>query len=152
MTPNPDKVAKALTEPVNQMLVAQVFAEALHEQVEDIDRRVLSERVYTNKFSGERVTEPRLSYLMGDEDAEHFLARRDAEIRAAGFNPPEGYCPALMAQHEHIKAERALIDAAEPFFGVSNDILWGENRTKWLDLLLKLVVNHPSYTPPTPNA
>jgi hypothetical protein len=156
-TPNPATVVKALTEAVNLLLVTMAHAECLRERVDAIDRAVLAEHTYTNEYEGNRITEPKESWQMGDDDAALYHPRRDAAIRAAGFDPPEGYCPALMAESAQTEAENALVKASEPFFGVTNDQLLShfangktglDHRREFIDLLIGLVVNFPGYESP----
>ena len=56
--------------------------------------------------------------------------------RAHGFKGPHGHCPALQADSLVRAAEHALIGLAEPLCGIKSDSLYGENRTKYLDLLI----------------
>lgn len=75
------------------------------------------------------------------EKMDQYYAECDAAHRAHGFTGKTGHCPALLAEHNVIKAERALIDVAGPFFGLSNDKLtMMDDRKKFLDLVIGAAV------------
>jgi hypothetical protein len=65
-----------------------------------------------------------------------FFAACDNAHRAHGFKGPIGHCPALTAEGIHREAVRALLSAAEPLFGIEPDELYGDNRKRYVDLLL----------------
>jgi len=149
---NPDKVVQALVPAVTTLLAAMTVAETLREKVDAIKQRHLDAEVYPHQDTGERITEPKRDWLIADEDWKLYHAKVDADVRAAGFDVPEGYCPALMAEHAQSNAQRALIEASEPFFGVTTEMLLGqphglEKHREFIDLLIKLVVNHPRHAP-----
>lgn len=104
-----------------------------------------SEHSRRNHLTGP-ITDPKHSYLMSDEDAARYYPALDAAYRAAGFDLPDeiGYCPYLMADHERIKAENRMLDAAVCLHG-HDDLkpphIYGENRKKLVDLTCRYVVN-----------
>ena len=60
-----------------------------------------------------------------------------AEHRRQGYLHLEpDHCPALEAQNLHTQAENALIDSAHDLFGIDSHQLYGDNRKKYLDLLM----------------
>jgi hypothetical protein len=65
-----------------------------------------------------------------------FYAECDAAHRAHGFTGASGHCPALEAEHLVIQVERALIDLAESVFGITADRVYGDTRTRYLELLI----------------
>jgi hypothetical protein len=75
-------------------------------------------------------------YLCDDPRIPEFYAACDAEHKRQGFNVPEGHCPALTAEALLIKAENALIEAAQSLFDLGVHQIHFENRRKYLDLLL----------------
>ena len=80
---------------------------------------------------------PRDLYLCEDEAGlARFYAACDAAYRAHGFKGEDGHCPALEAENMLMVAQRALIEAAEPLFGVSFNSCYGEQRKNLLNLLL----------------
>jgi hypothetical protein len=65
-----------------------------------------------------------------------FHAECDRAHRAHGFTGPQGHCPALTAETRLMETERAFLDLAEPVFGISADRVYGEERKKYLALLI----------------
>jgi len=157
-TPTPAAVIAALGTLVSTMLVARAVAEVLREEVDGYKQAILDAGDYRDQYTDERITEPSDDWTMSDEESSSYLALLDATVRAAGHNPPEGFCPALMAESALRDAQAAMIKAAEPFFGVTaGQLLCGtkterglETHAKYLDLLTGLVVNAPGFTFPTP--
>lgn len=153
---DPKEVIKAMTKPVADYLAARAIAEVERERVDKIQRRVLAESVFMANTHGRdgggrafRVTEPKDSYLMRDEDAARYFDTLNAIHLAEGFKDAEkGYCPALTSEHNQTKAEWALIEASRAFFPeVTNDKLLGaggcEMRRKYIDLIVGLVLAAP---------
>ena len=155
---NAAKVAEALKTFVDVVLVATAYARTQREKCDFIQRRVLSEGVYSyaNKYRAERfgrITDPRFAWMMPDFDFANYWSRVDAEYRRAGMKIERpGECPALVGETLQIDAENALIGAAATFLpNMTNDRLLcgreGEDglslRRRWLDLLIGLVVNVP---------
>lgn len=139
------KVVGAVKEQVFDLLVLMAAAELLREKCDAIQRRLLA----TGKYGGDG--NPRNTWELPDEDAKRYFADLDHAYREAGYESlPPGYCPALIAEAEQTDAENRLIKAAEPFFQVTNhQLLCGtktlgglETRKRYLDLLIKLVVNY----------
>lgn len=156
-TPSPKDVVKAVKPAVNALLLATVIADMERERVETIQRKLLSEQVYhgtDNHGTKVRVTDPKLSYWMDDVSSAKYFALLNGIHLAEGFEKAaDGHCPALTTESLKSDAERALIDVAEPFIGISNESIWNtkgslEKRREYLDLLIKLVVNSPGYRSP----
>jgi len=156
---NADTLARTLTPHVNLALVARAQAELLRDEVDAIKAELLAANEYFDEYTGERITEPKDDWTMGDEAHPAYLALLDARVRAAGHNPPEGFCPALMAESTLRDAEHALIEAARvyPEFAhmTTSRLLCGtkgkpglELHREYLDLLHKMVINHPNYVSP----
>ena len=158
-------MAKGLVANVNAYLLARTVAEVEREKCDKIQRALLADREYFiaerwNRLKApERVTEPKDAYLMGDADAAEYYAALNAAYVAAGYVLEEpGNCPALMAEHLQTQAEWALIEAAQEWFPDvdNNRLLCGtggkgnglETRQEYIDLLVKLVVNFPTYVAP----
>lgn len=151
------KLADAVRPFVDTLLLATATAELERERVDKIQRKVLAESVYvgaTRDDSGAtfRVTEPKDSWQMTTADSAKYLSTLDAIHLAEGFaKAADGYCPALTAENLKLKAEWALITAAEPFFDITNGQLVSAGkgkRAKYLELLIGLVVNMPGYRSP----
>ena len=89
---------------------------------------------------GRLLKNPGELYLSRDEEGhERFYAECGKAHEAHGFVVKEiGNCPALVAEHEQLKAEWALLNAAGAMFGFDGEAINGQsdNRKKMLDLLL----------------
>ncbi len=148
------QIVAVLRPHITKLLVHMAYAQLKREDVDKIQKKVLAEQCYYGrKHTGEqfRITDPKISYQMDDQSAATYFAKLNAIHLASGYkDAAKGFCPALVAEHDQTKAEWALIDAAHPFFGVTNDaLLCGtktedglKTRQKYLDLLIGLVVNH----------
>ena len=160
---NAKNVAQKMRPYVDEYLLARCAAELERERVDKIQRRVLSEGQYTGRrpvsrgkdgieYEQYRVTEPRDAYHMDDQSAEQYYARLNAIHVAEGFErAKDGYCPALVLEHEQSQAEKRLADAAAPMFGIDSDRLLCAGLEKYhefTDLIVGLVVNSPGYTSP----
>lgn len=75
-------------------------------------------------------------YLCDDPRLPAYYEECDAAHRAHGFTGPHGHCPALVAGYLVLNTENALIDLAKPLFGIEPGSLYGENRAKYLELLI----------------
>lgn len=152
----PPLTAKRLKESItNEMLqagykvlVCIAAADTIRPIVQRYQSKVLEEKKYkiTEKHGYHDVDtylfDPKLSYLLSDSDAEEYYELLEVEKVKAGFKDlPYGHCPLLTAEHETVKAELALIDAFMPVTGISKEI-YGEKCKRYIDLLLKIVVNH----------
>src|SRR5687767_13549918 len=90
-------------------LYAQTAAEMLHPIVTKIQADLLNELQinydpkWTDRSKGElvgRITDPKETYLMSNEDSARYFPALDAAYKAAGYDLPQGYCPYLMADHD----------------------------------------------------
>ena len=145
-----DVVSRALCPFVDTYLLAKAYAQTQREAMDKIDLELIAR---LSPMDGRKpITNPRHLWRMGDAAYVEFQAARDDMIKAAGYNVERGYCPALMAEHVEISAARALVNEAGKFVpGMDADklICSGlDNYYKAVDLLCKLVVNHPTYRAP----
>lgn len=89
--------------------------------------------------AGERILTPRDLYLtdLNTPTVAEFYAACDAEHKRQGFDDLEpGFCPALIAENLLIEAQNALMEAANPLFGLAQNPYMPEDREKYLKLLL----------------
>lgn len=112
----------------------------LTEIINDIKTQILAEGRYVSQYDGKRITDPKRDWTMGSKAFQGYANRLDMAVRAAGFDVPEGHCPALVASELRVQAEHALIHATAPMFGLTFDAINMnmENRQKWIDLHLGL--------------
>jgi hypothetical protein len=124
--------------------MAKAFAELERERVNAYIRPIFDSVKFTvaakwskNGDEPERILNPDHLYL-SDQEAmvADYFAECDHAHRAHGFRGEPGHCPALEAAELQRIAENALIDLARPLFGFDSSDLFGELRTKALDLLL----------------
>lgn len=154
------EISKACEPAVNAVLMAKAYAEIKREQVDAVKLELLTESVYKvaeefqERGRPERIITPKYDWLMSDEDSTDYLANVNHIERERGIKPkemPDEHCPALCAEHVQIQAENLLIDTAWPLVSDNEqgrNMLYGEMREKFLDLVCKLVVNRPGYKNP----
>lgn len=161
------EVSKACEPAVNAVLLAKAYAEIKRDQVDAVSSRILAEGVYMvapdrqdHGRENERITEPRFDWLMSAESFVGYHAKRNKILLETGIKPadmPDDHCPALVAEHLLVKAEWALLETAwalvapdQPADGWEN--LYGEMREKFIDLVIKMVINRPGYKNPLTGA
>jgi hypothetical protein len=137
-------LARSLRSQVADVLKARAFAVSEQQRVDAYVRPIFDGFTFTisgdvdPRHAGQRITKPRDLYLSSDgELCQQFYDACDAAHRAHGFTGPHGYCPALVAETDAMRAERALLEKAGAFFGVdfaSN--LFGDDRVRCLSLLI----------------
>ena len=103
-------------------ITAKASEETIKEIAEDIQRKILAENIYTvspefqnRRGVGERVTEPKHTYLMDEEIfLNDFLEKCYAEYQKAGIADSRGkeYIPEAVARDTRLDAEKALIQLA----------------------------------------
>jgi hypothetical protein len=89
--------------------------------------------------SGRRLTRPDDLYLVEDLNAPEvkaFDAACTAAHRAHGYDLPDGHCPALVAHHAAVQAEKALLQHFSAALGIDFASLYGEDREKAVTLFL----------------
>jgi hypothetical protein len=123
------------------VLMARVHVEMEHERVNAYVRPIFDDYKFTYGATAHDRTgpipDPEHLYLCDDEPMlAAFYADCDKAHRAHGFTGPAGHCPALRADMLRVITENALIDLAEPLFHIDHTQLYGENRAKYLDLLI----------------
>lgn len=85
------------------------------------------------------ITKPDDLYLvadLADPLVLKYYEECDTAHRAHGFKGPKGHCPALTAESLRRETERAFMDLARPLFDIDPDSLYGDNRAKYLELLI----------------
>ena len=125
------------------VFMAQAYAELTRERVNAYVRPILESFGFTKDLSDKSpITKTGDLYLSSASEqrlAEFYQACHEAHIAhgyAKDVRDEPGRCPALIAENMLVKAEQALIGLAAPMFGVEPHMLYGDNRRKYLDLLL----------------
>lgn len=160
MERNPEKIATdpVLVNAVNTWLQAKAFLALERERVAPIHAellRVWKPTATRNGRPGELITDFRQLYLCEDEDLCQDIYRdMDRMYREAGWKDLKpGYCPALIADDLLTKANWAVVEAMRQWFpDVTTDRLLCAGMDKYrqyIDLAVKMVVNHPKYRRPT---
>jgi hypothetical protein len=134
--------AKDVAPAAKAVLMARVFAQMERERVDAYIGPIFASHTFPvhadwHEGYGPIVKREKDLYLCSDESmCTAYYAECDAAHRAHGFTGPEGHCPALTAETLVMKTESALIELAEPLFGIEACNLFGDNRVKYLDLLI----------------
>ena len=152
---------------VNAYLLARAAAETMRAEVDKVYLAVLT------SSAGQLLTSPSLydktpqrsiltqsdMYLSEDEEKCRWVYD-EVHIRLvkAGLKKADvevDICPALVLENLLVQAENNLIDIAGGQLGVTREMLWkadnlkkADNRKKFIDLTVGLVVNSPGYEKP----
>lgn len=119
------------------VLVRRERAAILRAKVDAYVAPVFARFAFVSKHDGRPIVRPDELYLSGDEaGCAEFYAACDVAHREHGHNMPTGYCPALVAEHDVIKAEQALLEHYGKRLGVDFAGSYGELRQKALTLFL----------------
>jgi hypothetical protein len=140
--------AKDCAPAAKAVLMAQAFAELERARVDAYTLPIFSS--YTFRVNpkwaeryGETVKAPKDLYLCDEEDkVQNYFEDCDKAHRAHGFKGPQGHCPALTAEHLHMIAEGALMQLAQELTGIDPCQLYGENRAKYLQILIGACAPH----------
>lgn len=160
-------VTPAVKEAVKAYLMARARAEVIRAEVDKIERAILAECPLTNGLEQEygeparKITEPKYVYLCTDEVLlADYYAECNHRERKAGLKPaemPDSHCPALCAEELATQAEWAIETAAAVMLGLPFDgkelngrlLCMGlDVRHRFIDLIVKLVVNLPDFKNP----
>ena len=154
-------VTPAVIEAGYAYIATRAAAETITAAVKPVYAEVLAGFEFYNDLSVEhgaerkRITDPDDLYQSTDEDgASRYYAAIDRALRQAGLKPddmPADHCPALVAEHDQVKAEWALIEAAAAMLGDDDPKSFNhrllcqahglEKRREFIELTAKLVVN-----------
>lgn len=158
---------------VHELITSMAIAKTMRAKVDAIQRTVLQDIALYNDLEVElsgprrlrvertRIYDPKHSYQSEDDAAINaYYAACDAAERAAGLKPDGmdlDHCPALVAEHEQLKAEWNVLDAAAVMLDLefdgqelNNRLLCEKNgkgleqRRQFLDLVIGAVVNLPA--------
>ncbi len=161
MTPAQKNAVRELAAPVNAYIMARAHAECWRAKMSAWDAAYLQAHecivapdMHPNT-PNERITDPKLTYLMADSDAAMFYEERQAYVDSLDLDLPHGHCPACVAEVLQRDTAHLLIAAASEAIpelaGVTVDRLLCagmETYREFIDLVCKLVVNAPGYRKP----
>ena len=148
---------KSHSEEIRMTRKAYITAKAAEEAIkgisEDIQRKILAENIYTvspefqnRRGVGERVTEPKHTYLMDEEIfLNDFLEKCYAEYQKAGIADSRGkeYIPEAVARDTRLDAEKALIQLAIdilPNIPEKETLRKAINHWKYREQILELIL------------
>lgn len=119
------------------VIKAQAFARSERARVDAYIAPIFAAHDFRDS-DGAPITNPQSLYLCQEEaDVARFFRQCDVAHREHGFAGPIGHCPALVAGHDQIRAETALLKAAGELFDVDFACAHGDLRQHALSLLLE---------------
>jgi hypothetical protein len=135
-------------------IVAKTVAQATKERVDKYVRVVfdmfefhVSPRMMERGIRREDnpITEPNDLFLSEEKDKlREYYALCDVAHRTAGYNLPEGHCPALIARCRETDAENALLQYTDSKLGTPFADCYLEKRDNALDLILGIALQNPA--------
>ena len=134
--------SKDIAPAARAVLMARVYADMERERVNAYILPIFKSYGFTYGAiaRGQReglIPTPHDLYLADDGPImQDYYAECDAAHRAHGFKGSQGHCPALVAENLLMITERALIDLAESLFGIGSNDVFGDDRKKYLELLI----------------
>jgi hypothetical protein len=143
--PKLDRAAiKALRPHAMAVLALRLRAQAIRAQVDEVAAAILRDDVALFDDAGERILEPARYWLAKDDAAlAAYYAAQNQQLRAAGIKPaqmPDDNCPALVAEHAVIKAERQVAEGMAELVGLEPHRIYGVRHDEFLDLAMKAVM------------
>lgn len=126
-----------------QLLAARRAAAKARAEVDARAAPIFARYEFRADRTGERITKPSDLYLVADLDdakVRAYYDELDAANRAAGWQGAPDTCPALCAEHDAIKAEWAIFDAAKEFTGEDFNSARPELRQKALELFTNVLL------------
>lgn len=106
-----------------EMLTKRAFAEVERKRVDAYIAPVLARFSFVDD-EGKAITDPELLYCCDDEAmCAAFYAACDVAHSEHGFTGETGKCPALVAAHETLKVEWAVLASMEKFVGLDDGAL-----------------------------
>lgn len=122
---------------IDDLLAKREKAQAVRKHVDGYIEPVLL-KANLKDDQGNTITDHRHVFLCeDDEKVNAFFAACDSAHAENGYDMPEGFCPALTAEHEAIKAENAVMDAASQAMDAPFHNLNLKSRRKFFDLVIK---------------
>ena len=150
----PKQVTPEVKKAVHEYKEAKKKAEVMRSKIDKVNAHVLEQnKIFTDK--GEQIKESKRMYLCKDDKAcNKIYALFNLAAREAGLKPDDmdnEFCPALVAEHDQVKAEWKLIEAGGRMMKMdkpeelNNNLFYGteklngsELRRKFISLLVTL--------------
>lgn len=116
----------------------RIKAKVTREYVDAYCLPILADLQIPDKRTGEQIDDLEHVYKadLDSHEIKRFYELCNDAHRAHGFDVPPGYCPALVAEHEVVKNEHALLSLAKQFLGIDAISAKLEHRETLLNLLL----------------
>lgn len=127
---------------VVEMLAKRAFAEVERKRVDTYIAPVFARFRFVDD-EGAVITDPERLYHCDDEAmCAAYYAACDVAHREHGYRGEEGTCPALVAEHNQLKAEWAVLESMERFVGLDDGVLSRtlEIRAKALELCAQIAL------------
>ena len=146
MTPTAPKFkqwCKTHTDEALRVVTATAFAQVERKRVDAYLLPLF--RSFQFRFpEGGLIENPEHLYRCLDEvEVARYYDACDTAHREHGFAGPYGYCPALIAHHDQLKAEWRLLEAAAQFFALDSPPTKSADREKFLRLVIGACLNVP---------
>ncbi len=125
-----------------EMLTKRAFAEVERKRVDAYIAPVFARFRFVDD-EGAVITDPDMLYRCDDEAmCAAYYAACDVAHREHGFTGEPGECPALVAEHNQLKAEWAVLESMERFVGLDDGALSRtlEIRAKALELCAQIAL------------
>ena len=133
---------------VLELLAAKGRHERIREQVNQLKREYLLQlhrngQPLVEEDTKQPILTPEHDWRAEVEPFRAYCAELSRRQRAAGIKPAsmgDEYCPSLVAGNQAILAERALIDATAPLFGIRPASLGVVKGQQWVELVSAVVL------------
>ena len=142
------KAAENVFFAMTHVSIVKPIVEAYQQKILEYEKYPYAEKEHERRgvTFDDYIKDAKFSYLMSDQDAQHFYKRCNEEREKSGLHvsDPE-FCPLLVAENLLIKAHRVLTNLMEPITDVSFDqlICAGlDTLHEYEELTLKLLAPH----------
>ena len=148
-------IKEELIQAVNTYFLTRAYAETITEKVDALYAELLKEfPLYSDKHDdGQQIVSRDRMYL-SDDDAtcQKIWDEADSRLRKLNLKPDDmekDFCPALVAKHDLIKIERAIMEIGDKFTGIDSKQIYNmDHRQRYIDLLVGLTCSLPNYKKP----
>lgn len=122
---------------VQAMLDARKHAQAERARVDAYIEPLFATFGFVDECGAAIATSHSLYHCQDEGAVSKFYAVCDAAHREHGFTGEPGYCPALVADHDAVKAETAVVRSMEQLLGV--EVLNMDHRAKLLGIVVDMI-------------